>query len=245
MVQAQTLLRKKGDQARRTFDNTRAFLDGPDYLYGFLAVLVFIVLFGKVSFESILPPEAVSISLSQAWSPTTMAVAIFTALYVFVAQKQLRQSPGQQTKVRPEYGIDPETDKRTFGLWNVGPGTALYLRVYATVVEETDGNEKEDEVVDTKVVLEEDDPPINLLEGDFQAVIDDDFPTLEPEYDDRVLKLYYSFESQNGIDVPPGHHNPRRKTHQELSEDAPDPRSIKLGRLREHCGSENERLTQQ
>lgn len=210
-------LRKKCKQLWRTLLSLWRFLDGPNWLFILFAIIVFTYVF-----------------IEEYWSPTTMVVAIFTALYAFIASNQMRQETRTHTaNVRKSYNTDPKTEELDFGLENFGPGPALYLRVYSTVVEKMDEGEKE--IVEKKVILEEDDPPLSLEEGEFLSVMDDDFPTLHPEYDDRELKLYYSYVSRSSTETPEHQHEPRKKSHKDLAEDPSDPRSIKLEKLREHC----------
>lgn len=221
MANIEEYVRKKGKQFRKTVGDLRRFLDGPNWVFITFAGAVFVL---------------VHVFIGGAWSPTTMAVAIFTALYTFVASNQMRQETRTHTaNVRRDYKTAPETGTPLFGLRNFGPGPALYLRVYATVVEKIDEEDDEEEVVEKKVILEEDDPPMNLEEGEFLPVLDDAFPTLDPEYDDREMRLYYSFVSRNGTETPEHQSEPRSKSHEELAKDSSNPRSIKLGKLRENC----------
>lgn len=208
------------------------FLDGPDWVF----ILIATPFFGYVY-------------LNGSWSWPQMAVAVFTALYAFIASNQMRQESQTHTaNVRRDYKYDSEADSYTFGLRNFGPGPALYLRVYATVVEGIEKDKKET-VVAQKPFLEEDDPPMSLEEGEFLPLVDDeflliaddDFPPLKPKNDDMEMRLYYSFVSRNGVETPENQHKPRDKSHRELKNDSPDPRSIKLSTLREHCTQDREK----
>lgn len=216
-------LQRKWETLVRTSQAFREFLDGPNWV--FIGVILFIFTL---------------VYLIGFWSWPTMTVAIFTAIYAFIASNQMRQEAQTHTaNVRRDYEYNPRTDSYEFGLRNFGPGPALYLRVYATVVEE-EGDK--DEVVDRKVILEEDDPPMSLEEGEFEPITGEDFLTLDPEYDHQILKLYYSYISRNGVETPENQHKPRQKSHEKLAEDSSDPRSIKLEKLREHCTSEPEEV---
>lgn len=224
---------------RRIFTKTLRdiweFLDGPDWVFISIAI-----------------PFLGYVLLKGFWSWPQMAVAVFTALYAFIASNQMRQESRTHTaNVRRDYKYDSETDSYIFGLRNFGPGPALYLRVYATVVEETEKDEEET-VVAQKPFLEEDDPPMNLEEGEFLPLVDDgflrvaddDFPPLEPQNDGLEMRLYYSFVSRNGVETPEQQHKPREKSHRVLKNDSPEPRSIDLSNLREHCCQDREKAAE-
>jgi hypothetical protein len=218
----------------KTRRDIREFLDGPDWVFILIAT-----------------PFLGFVYLKGFWSWPQMAVAVFTALYAFIASNQMRQESQTQTaNVRRDYKYNPETDSYTFGLRNFGPGPALYLRVYATVVKGIEKDEEET-VVAQKPFLEEDDPPMSLEEGEFLPLVDDgflpmsddDFPPLEPQNEDMEMRLYYSFVSRNGVETPEQQHKPRDKSHRDLKNDSPDPRSIKLSTLREHCTQDRKKAT--
>lgn len=214
MIRKEDSTREKFQEVKKTPLEIWKFIDGPNLVFILIGVLAFVAL---LSFNF----------------PTSMVVAFFTAVYTFIAMNQMRRSTRTSTaNVRRDYERIPETESYKFGLRNFGLGPALYLRVFAKVVEEVEGEEK---VINSKEILGEDDPPISLREGEFLPVIDEEFPKLEPKYDDRTLNLYYSFVSRNGAETPENHHKPRSKTNEQLAEDAPEPRSIKLGKVREHC----------
>lgn len=228
MTRKTSSIQEKIHEVKRVPFEVWKFLDGPNLVFIGIGVIVFI---------------ALVIYSSQPISPTSMAVAFFTAVYAFITMNQMRQSTQSYTaNVRRDYNRIPGTQSHKFGLRNFGPGPALYLRVFAEVVEEV---EKEGErVIKSKEIVGEDDPPLSLSEGEFLPVTDEEFPKLEPKYDDRKLNLYYSFVSRNGTETPENQHKPRSKTNEQLAEDAPDPRCIKLGKIREHGVLDNEPLVE-
>lgn len=210
------ILRDEGQSLQQTLKHIWWFMDGPNWLF----VLFSVPLFGYVF-------------LKGSWSATALIVAIFTAVYAFVVQNQMRESSITNTPtVRKDYDAnsDQECD---FGLRNFGPGPALYLRIYVRVVQE--GSEGNESVVADKVVLREAEKPIHLREGGFISLIDENFPSLKPDNDHLKMKIYYSFTDGNGNGVPPNLNNHREIPFKEMARSTPDPRSISLETLRKQC----------
>ncbi|WP_137287122.1 hypothetical protein [Halorussus salinisoli] len=167
-------------------------------------------------------------------APLSAAVAIFTAVYAFIAFNRMRDSEGVWTNspvVRRDFQSSTDSDSYDFGLRNFGPGPALYLRVHATV--EPDG---------PSLTIPESDPPLHLEEGEFLSLIQDELAVLRDENSDLYEKddaarveLYYTFESTSGRQTPPGLKNPRDMSVDDLVDKADNPRTEKLENLRKVC----------
>lgn len=172
-------------------------------------------------------------------APLAVAVAIFTAVYAFIAFNRMRGSESIWMKsptVRREFQSETDSENYNFGLRNFGPGPALYFRVHATV--EPDGPD---------LTIHESDPPLHLEEGEFLSLLrgelaelrDEDSELYEQDDAERV-ELYYTFESTSGRQTPPGLKNPREMSVKELVDKADDPRTEKLENLQRNYAESSE-----
>lgn len=167
-------------------------------------------------------------------APLAVAVAIFTAVYAFIAFNRMRGSESvwmNSPTVRREFQSKTDSKNYDFGLRNFGPGPALYFRVHATV--EPDGPD---------LTIHEADPPLHLEEGEFISLIQGELTKLRDENSelykqddaDRV-ELYYTYVSTSGRQTPPDLKNPREMSVEELVDEAEDPRFEELENLQKNC----------
>ncbi|WP_254536733.1 hypothetical protein [Halomarina litorea] len=157
------------------------------------------------------------------------AVAVFTALYALIAFNQMRNGGPVQTTglaVRPAYDSN-DAAECDFGLKNLGEGPALYLRAYVRIEDEAEYLLKK---MDRPIHLDEEEF-VSLTEGDFSNESLDDISA----EDDAKLEFYYTFTSPSGIQYPRGKTKPLEMSPKELVEATDEPRSLRLGDVRENC----------
>lgn len=172
-------------------------------------------------------------------APLAVAVAIFTAVYAFIAFNRMRESENiwmNSPAVRREFQSETDSENYDFGLKNFGPGPALYLRVHATV--EPDGPD---------LTIHESDLPLHLEEGEFLSLLRGELAELRDEDSElykqnnaKKVELYYTFESTSGGQIPIGLTEPRKMSVKELVDKVDDPRTEKLENLQRDCAESSE-----
>ncbi|WP_435335719.1 hypothetical protein [Haloarchaeobius sp. TZWWS8] len=164
----------------------------------------------------------------------SVAVALFTAVYSFIAFNQMRSSDSvwaRSPTVRREYKKDSESDTFDFGLRNFGPGPALYLRAHATVVPEG-----------PEYTLAKSETPLHLSEGEFVSVLQGELTELRDRESDlynnddsKRIELYYTFDSLSGRQTPPDLKEPCSRSIEEVIKMSENPREERLENIKYNC----------
>lgn len=165
--------------------------------------------------------------------PISITVAIFTAIYALIAFNQMRTGgPANtgKTTIRQDYRIDEDSEVFDFGLRNFGTSSALNLRIYARVT--PNGPD---------LVIPESEYPLHLKEGEFTSLLRRDFAELSvigselyDRPDAKEIELYYTWESESGVQCPESLNSPREMEISELVDAAEDPRTEQLEDLRKN-----------
>lgn len=183
------------------------------------------------------------------FTPQSVLVAV-TGLYAYIAFNQMRESrwnrrPPNSLAVRPHFPRESDKDACDFGLQNFGESPALNLRLKAILRE---GND----IVDTLTVSAKN-RHLHLEEDGFhslitEAVEDQSFGNLaNPEdpifenYQQKSIELYYTFESNDGVQYPRAWHKPTKMEMDEVVEKSESPRTVELAEIREKCTPGNVR----
>ncbi|WP_332899619.1 hypothetical protein [Haladaptatus sp. CMSO5] len=174
---------------------------------------------------------------------TESVLVTVTGLYAFIAFNQMRESrlnqPASRLAVRPHFRQIDDSPTYDFGLKNFGDSPALNLRLKAILRE---GNDS----VDTLMVSRED-WHFHLEENQFISLItkpldqdsfgdltDADNPVFD-NYEQKSIELYYTFESNNGIQYPRDWNKPMEMEIDEVVEKSNKPRTVKLAEIRKKC----------
>lgn len=177
------------------------------------------------------------------FTPQSVLVAV-TAFYAYIAFNQMRETrwnrqPESLLAVRPHFRQDNKTDTGDFGLKNFGDSPALNFRLKAILRE---GDEK----VDTLTVSAKD-RHLHLEEDQFLSLIteaseDQSFGDLTDSEDavfenceKKSIELYYTFESNSGVQYPRNWDTPAEMEIDDVVEKSENPRDIKLIEIYEKC----------
>lgn len=177
------------------------------------------------------------------FTPQSVLVAV-TALYAYIAFNQMRETrwnrqPASLLAVRPHFRRDSDTGICDFGLKNFGDSPALNLRLKAILRSGTD-------IVDTLTVSTKD-RHLHLEEDQFLSLITeaserqsfDDLSDAEgPIFEDceqKSIELYYTFESNDGVQYPRNWNTPTEMEMDEVVEKAESPRTVELAEIHDKC----------
>ena len=173
-----------------------------------------------------------------------MLLVSITALYAFVSFNQMRETrwnrrPSSLLAVRPHFQSSEKGEGVEFGLKNFGDSPALNLRLCA-ILRKNRGE------VD-RVTISNSDWHLHLDEGGFLSLSNPPWSnnrlgnfadSEDPVYNEctkKSIELYYTFESNQGVQYPRSWSEPMNWSWKEVVDETDNPRAIKLEEIRKKC----------
>lgn len=177
------------------------------------------------------------------FTPQSVLVAV-TALYAYIAFNQMRETrwnrqPESILTVRPHFRRDGDAETYDFGLMNFGDSPALNLRLKAILRNGTDNvGTLTVSARDRHLHLEED-QFLSLIaetseQQSFGDLTDADDPVFE-NYEQKSIELYYTFESNSGVQYPRGWNAPAEMEMDEVVKKSESSRTVELAEIHEKC----------
>lgn len=212
--------------ARSMYGDAKRFFDSWNFLGGVGVIVIGIISFAIGGFT----PQSVLVSV--------------TALYAYIAFNQMRETrwnrqPENILAVRPHFCRTGNTDSYDFGLKNFGDSPALNLRVKAIL---RNGSDNEGTLTvsakDRHLHLDENEF-LSLTAGvseqqSFGDLTNADDSIFE-NYEQKSIELYYTFESNSGVQYPRDWNAPGEMEMNEVIEKSESPRTVELAEIHEKC----------